>query len=92
MTAFPASPARRAPSPKPSVPLGGTVAPGFEPVREAFTGNFTHRHELGGACCVYYRGRKVVDLWGGLRNEATGEPWEADTMVLVYSAPRGWRR
>jgi CubicO group peptidase (beta-lactamase class C family) len=34
-------------------------------VRKAFAENFTQRRELGGACCVYYRGRKVVDLWGG---------------------------
>jgi CubicO group peptidase (beta-lactamase class C family) len=31
----------------------------------------------------------VVDLWGGIRNEATGEPWEEDTMVIVYSTTKG---
>jgi CubicO group peptidase (beta-lactamase class C family) len=71
------------------VRIEGDVSPGFEPVREAFAGNFSRRRELGGACCVYYRGDKVVDLWGGLRNEATGEPWQEDTMVLVYSATKG---
>jgi len=69
--------------------IEGHVAPGFEPVRDAFVGNFTHRREIGGACCVYFRGEKVVDLWGGVRNEATGEPWCEDTMVLVYSATKG---
>ena len=54
-----------------------------------FAENFTRRHELGGACCVYRRGRKVVDLWGGVRNKLTGEPWQEDTMVLVYSATKG---
>ena len=67
----------------------GHVSPGFETVRDAFARNFTERGELGGACCVYYRGRKVVDLWGGLRNESTGEPWERDTMVLVHSTTKG---
>jgi CubicO group peptidase (beta-lactamase class C family) len=38
---------------------------------------------------VYYGGEKVVDLWGGIRNKATGEPWEHDTMVIVYSATKG---
>ena len=47
------------------------------------------RHELGGACCAYRHGEKVVDLWGGVRNKATGEPWEQDTMVIVYSATKG---
>ena len=69
--------------------IDGQVSPGFEPVRKAFEENFSLRRELGGACCVYRRGEKVVDLWGGLRNEATGEPWEEDTMVLVYSATKG---
>lgn len=69
--------------------IEGRVSAGFEPVREAFEENFSRRHELGGACCVYHRGEKVVDLWGGIRNKATGEPWLEDTMVLVYSATKG---
>ena len=67
----------------------GNVGRGFEAVRDAFVENFVRRGELGGACCAYLRGEKVVDLWGGLRNERTGEPWEHDTMVIVYSATKG---
>jgi len=69
--------------------IEGHVSAGFEAVRDAFAENFTRRHELGGACCVYHRGEKVVDLWGGVRNKSTGEPWNEDTMVLVYSATKG---
>jgi CubicO group peptidase (beta-lactamase class C family) len=69
--------------------ISGYVKPGFEPVREVFAENFEYRNELGAACCVYYKGDKVVDLWGGIRNEATGEPWEEDTMVLVWSTTKG---
>jgi CubicO group peptidase (beta-lactamase class C family) len=58
-------------------------------VREAFVENFARRRELGGACCAYHRGEIVVDLWGGVRNKLTGELWEQDTMVLVYSATKG---
>jgi CubicO group peptidase (beta-lactamase class C family) len=67
----------------------GYVAPGFERVKDAFVENFTSRHELGGSCCVYRHGEKIVDLWGGIRNRRTGEPWERDTMVIVYSATKG---
>lgn len=67
----------------------GFVKPGFERVRDAFEENFTRRQELGGACCAYYHGEKVVDLWGGIRNKATGEPWQEDTMVIMYSATKG---
>jgi CubicO group peptidase (beta-lactamase class C family) len=67
----------------------GHVGPGFEAVRDTFEENFARRGEVGGACCAYWRGEKVVDLWGGLRNKQTGEPWQRDTMVLVYSATKG---
>ena len=70
-------------------PVEGHVSRGFEAVREAFADNFARRRELGGACCAYHRGEKVVDLWGGIRNKQTGEPWEQDTMVIVYSATKG---
>jgi CubicO group peptidase (beta-lactamase class C family) len=67
----------------------GFIEPGFEAVREAFVENFTSRNELGAACCIFYQGEKVVDLWGGVRNKATGEPWEEDTMVFVASTTKG---
>jgi CubicO group peptidase (beta-lactamase class C family) len=70
-------------------PVEGHVSRGFEAVREAFAENFARRGELGGACCAYVRGEKVVDLWGGLRNKQTGAPWEQDTMVVVHSATKG---
>ena len=67
----------------------GHVGRGFEAVREAFVRNFEQRGELGGACCAYHRGKKIVDLWGGIRNKRMGEPWEQDTMVIVHSATKG---
>jgi CubicO group peptidase (beta-lactamase class C family) len=67
----------------------GHVSRGFEAVRDAFEENFARRGELGGACCAYYRGEKVVDIWGGVRNKVTGEPWQRGTMVVVHSATKG---
>ena len=75
--------------PRGSPEVHGHVSRGFEGVREAFVENFARRRELGGACCAYHHGEKVVDLWGGVRNKLTGELWEQDTMVLVYSATKG---
>jgi len=69
--------------------IKGFVRSGFEPVKKAFAENFAHRGELGAACCIYHQGEKVVDLWGGVRNRLTGEPWEEDTMVVVYSTTKG---
>jgi CubicO group peptidase (beta-lactamase class C family) len=70
--------------------IHGDVSKGFDAVRDAFRENFSRRNELGAACCVYRHGEKVVDLWGGIRDKATGEPWQKDTMVLVYSATKGF--
>ncbi|MBC3988418.1 beta-lactamase family protein [Streptomyces sp. AC563] len=50
------------------VDVQGTVAPGFEPVRDAFAANFAQRGERGAAVTVYRDGTKVVDLWGGVRD------------------------
>ena len=85
MAQRPAKPVRR----PGAIRIEGQVGPGFEPVRDAFADNFARRGERGGACCVYYRGEKVVDLWGGVRNKASGAPWQEDTMVIVYSATKG---
>jgi CubicO group peptidase (beta-lactamase class C family) len=72
-----------------SHPVEGQVSRGFEAVREAFAENLDRRGELGGACCAYHHGEKVVDLWGGIRNKQTGEPWEQNTMVVIHSATKG---
>jgi CubicO group peptidase (beta-lactamase class C family) len=72
-----------------AIRVQGEVRAGFEGVRAAFAENFSRRRELGGACSAYQRGEKVVDLWGGVRNKATGEPWEHDTMVILWSATKG---
>jgi CubicO group peptidase (beta-lactamase class C family) len=68
---------------------GGTVAPGFEEVEEVFKENFRERDELGAACAVYHRGKKVVDLWGGYRDVGRRLPWQEDTLVMVYSTTKG---
>ena len=38
----------------------GYVSPDFKGVSEVFAENFVQRRELGGACCIYHRGEKVV--------------------------------
>jgi Beta-lactamase len=73
--------------------IQGYVSKGFEGVRATFIENFARRKELGAACCVYVQGEKVVDLWGGIRNKATGEPWGEDTRggrLLWFRRSRSW--
>jgi CubicO group peptidase (beta-lactamase class C family) len=70
-------------------PIHGSVAPGFEEVETEFRKNFRDQDELGAACAVYHEGHKVVDLWGGYRDLERSEPWQEDTLVLVYSTTKG---
>ncbi|MFJ1732210.1 serine hydrolase domain-containing protein [Streptomyces sp. NPDC088254] len=69
--------------------VSGAVAEGFEPVREAFARNFTARGDRGAAVAVYRDGRKVVDLWGGVRDVDGEAPWERGTAQIVRSATKG---
>lgn len=69
--------------------IHGIISPDFEDVEVAFAENFAKRGEVGAACVVYYRGEKVVDLWGGYRDQNTESPWEEHTLVLVFSTTKG---
>jgi CubicO group peptidase (beta-lactamase class C family) len=71
------------------VDIAGTVANGFEPVRDAFAANFTQHGDVGAAFSLYVRGEKVVDLWGGVADDTTGRPWDEDTLQLVFSTTKG---
>lgn len=67
----------------------GTVAPGWEPVRDVFAGSLARGEEWGGNVCVWHDGRVVVDVWGGVASRATAAPWRADTITTVFSATKG---
>lgn len=69
--------------------IDGTVAAGYEGVRDAFTANFVLRGELGAAFAAHVDGEVVVDLWGGTADPTCGAPWEHDTLQLIFSGTKG---
>jgi CubicO group peptidase (beta-lactamase class C family) len=69
--------------------VSGFVAPGFEEVRAEFERNFEERGEIGGAVAAYWRGEKVVDLWGGRRTPEGDAPWNEDTLIVFMSSTKG---
>ncbi|MFC9160565.1 serine hydrolase domain-containing protein [Streptomyces fungicidicus] len=71
------------------VDVHGTVAGGFEPVGEAFARNFGTLGDRGAAVAVYRDGRKVVDLWAGVKDVDGTAPWHRDTAQVVRSATKG---
>ncbi|QFU91992.1 serine hydrolase [Amycolatopsis sp. YIM 10] len=66
-----------------STEVHGTVADGFEAVREAFAAVVAEDEGTAGAqVAAYLHGRPVVDLWAG--DEVAG-----DTLTGVYSSTKG---
>lgn len=74
--------------PEISAEVRGHTAPGFETVRAAFAANLASGQEAGAAVSVYWHGRQVVDLWGGMADPDAGRPWERDTLQVVYSTTK----
>jgi len=61
----------------------GTVAPGFESVKEVYEREMQTMAEKNTQLCVYYKGDRVVDLWAS----ATGETgFSPDTIVNIFSS------
>ena len=67
----------------------GQTDAAFEPVREVLEQQFEKDMHIGAGLAVYHRGRKVVDLWGGLADDETKRPWERDTMAVSFSTTKG---
>ena len=71
------------------VTLAGYVAPGFEAVRNVFAENLEAGRDLGAAFAVTHEGRPVVDLYGGIADNATGAAWTSETLQVLYSGTKG---
>lgn len=67
----------------------GTYADGFAPLAERFAGQLRSGAEVGAALSVYWRGERVVDLWGGQADVQQARPWARDTRIVVFSATKG---
>ncbi|MEM7413342.1 MAG: serine hydrolase domain-containing protein [Myxococcota bacterium] len=68
--------------------LEGHLHPDFAGVARALVRILPRKGPGGAAVCVYHRGEKVVDVWGGTRN-AAGDPWESDTLSVSFSTTKG---
>lgn len=68
-----------------SIEIHGHVAPGFEPVRDAFGANFAERGEIGAAFCFIQDGETLVDIHGGHADRKQTAPWTEQTIVPVFS-------
>lgn len=55
----------------------------------AFQENFSERGDLGAAIAVVEDGELVVNFWSGYRDQAKTLPWEATTLVNIWSTTKG---
>ena len=69
------------------VHLDGRIHPDFQAVERALRDKLS-KYPGGAAVCVYHRGEKVVDLWGGLKDDQ-GTRWQQDTMAPSFSTTKG---
>jgi CubicO group peptidase (beta-lactamase class C family) len=71
----------------PSMQLdGGQLLQRLKPL---FLENFEKFGELGAAVSVWQNGEPIIELCGGFRDARREKPWNADTLVLVWSATKG---
>lgn len=68
--------------------IQGTCTPQFAEVRTEFERNFAERGEVGASVHVTLDGEPVVDLWGGIADPSTGQPWSEETIVHVWSCTK----
>lgn len=73
----------------PTPKVAGWADPQFESCLDAFESNFGNDGELGAACAIYWRGRPVMDAWGGIARRPTAMPWQRDTLVPLFSVTKG---
>jgi len=72
-----------------SIEIHGTVAPGFEGVRDAFATNFDEGTELGARFAFSVEGEIVADLWGGWADRKQTVPFDDRTLTLIFSTTKG---
>ena len=68
--------------------LEGTIHPDYAEVASSLRRSIPRTGRGGAAVCVYHRGHRVVDLWGGTR-DGEGGPWREDTVCLAFSVTKG---
>ena len=57
----------------------------FSAIEDAFRANFEDGLEIGASLGVTWRGKMVVDLWGGWANPKKTRKWKKNTLVMVNS-------
>jgi CubicO group peptidase (beta-lactamase class C family) len=66
----------------------GSVAPGFEVVRDVFATVLSEHRGTGAGVAAWHDGRWIVDLWGGTATADRSRLWVQDSIVQPYSVSK----
>jgi CubicO group peptidase (beta-lactamase class C family) len=66
----------------------GSTTDRFVGVRDQLQQHLDSGQDVGASVAVIQHGELVVDIWGGVKDEATQAPWERDTIVNVWSTTK----
>jgi CubicO group peptidase (beta-lactamase class C family) len=69
------------------IQINGMVAPGFESIEQLYKHQMNTMAEQNTQLCVYYRGKKVVDLWASATDDST---FSADSLINVFSSGKSF--
>lgn len=68
--------------------ISGNCDANFSEVRNILDASIESGDDVGLSFAVTINGEMVVDLWGGYLDETASTPWQADTLVNVYSTTK----
>ncbi|MBV9578941.1 MAG: beta-lactamase family protein [Chloroflexi bacterium] len=71
-----------------TIPVQGTCDSAFTSVKDALEANLATGEEVGASIAIDIGGNTVVDIWGGWRDQERTQPWQADTIVNVWSSTK----
>lgn len=66
----------------------GSCREGFEAFEEIVRSNLGNGVDHGASLVVALDGEPMVDLWGGTRDYEGSAPWNADTLVRIFSTSK----
>jgi len=72
-----------------TVQIKGTTSTGYETVRDAFIRTFEDKPDMGASLAIRVDGEEVVNLVGGKADFVVDQPWDEQTISVIFSCTKG---
>ncbi|MEO1038898.1 MAG: serine hydrolase domain-containing protein [Pseudomonadota bacterium] len=67
------------------IEIRGFIAPGFEPVADAFRANFAAGNEIGAGFALMQDGEVRIDIHAGAADRGGARAWSGETLAPIFS-------